>query len=49
MIFYIRYQLFRICLRKHGENTNNPSIKIHVNKIKTEPHLKLKRDIIANF
>ena len=40
---------FEYILKKHGENTNNPSIRIYVNKIEIELHLKLKLDIILSF
>ena len=35
---------FEYILKKHGENINNPSIKL-----KIEFYLKLKQDIILNF
>ena len=40
---------FEYILKQHGEKTNNPSIRICVNKTKIEWHLKLKQDIISNF
>ena len=36
-------------LKKHSENVENPSIRIYVNKLKIELHLKLKMDIISSF
>ena len=38
---------FEYILKKHGENTDKPSVLIYVNK--TELHLKLKMDIVLNF
>ena len=29
----ILYQIFKIILKKHGENTDKPSVQIYVNKI----------------
>ena len=40
---------FEFILKKHNENIDNPSIKIYVNKLKIELHLKLKMDIILSF
>ena len=40
---------FEYILKKHSENFDNPSIRIYVNKLKVELHLKLKIDIILNF
>ena len=36
---------FELILEKNGENTDNPSIMIYVNKMKIELHLKLRPDI----
>ena len=41
----IRYQIFRIVshiLKKHGENTDKPSIQIYVNKIENRITFKIK-------
>ena len=35
-------------LKKHGEDIDNPSIQIYVNKIENL-HLKLKMGIVLNF
>ena len=40
---------FEYILKKHGESVDNPSIKMYVNKMKIELHLKLKKDIILSF
>ena len=40
---------FEYILKKHGENIDNNSIRIYVNKLKIELHLKLKLDIILSF
>ena len=40
---------FQYILKKHRESVDNPSVKIYVNKIKIELHLKPKMDIILNF
>ena len=40
---------FEYFLNKHGENIDNPSIRIYVNKIKMKLHLKLKPDVIIIF
>ena len=43
---HILYQIFKIfveyILRKRGENTNNPSVKIYVNKIKNRIVFRIK-------
>ena len=41
---YVKY-----ILKKHSENVENPSIRIYVNELKIELHLKLKMDIISSF
>ena len=33
---------FKYILKKHGENVNNPSVKIHVNKIENKITFKIK-------
>ena len=40
---------FKYILKKYGENVDNPSIIIYINKIEIESRLKLKADIILNF
>ena len=40
---------FDYILKKHSKNVDNPSIRIYVNKLKIELHLKLKTDIILSF
>ena len=40
---------FEYILKKHGENTDNPSIKIHVKKYQIELHLKSKMNTVLNF
>ena len=43
IIFYIRYsRLFWVYLKKHGENTDNPSIKIYIYKIENSITFKIK-------
>ena len=44
IIFYIRYsRLFWVYLKKnHGENIDNPSIRIYVNKIENRITFKIK-------
>ena len=50
---HILYQIFKIILsifkKKHRENTDNPSIRIYINKLKIELHSKLKMDTVLNF
>ena len=50
----ILYQIFKtilsISLKKHEKLTDNPPIRIYVNKIENSKlHSKLKEDIISNF
>ena len=40
---------FEYIFKKHGENIDNPSVRIYVNKIENRIHLKLKLDIILSF
>ena len=40
---------FEYIFKKHSENVDNPSIKIYVNKLKMELHLKLKTGITFIF
>ena len=40
---------FEYILKKHGENTDKPSVQIYVNKIENRLHLKLKMGIVLNF
>ena len=40
---------FECILKKHGENTDKPSVQIYVNKIENRLHLKLKMGIALNF
>ena len=40
---------FEYILKKHGENTDNPSVQIYVNKIQNRLNLKLKMGISLNF
>ena len=43
IIFYIRYsRLFWVYFKKHGENIDNPSVKIYVNKIENRITFKIK-------
>ena len=41
----ILYQIFK----RHGENMDKRSVKIYINKIEIELHLKLKMDTVLNF
>ena len=42
-MFFIRYsRLLWVYLKKHGENTNNLSIRIYVNKIENRITFKIK-------
>ena len=43
------HDYFEYILIKYGEKTDNPSIRIYVNKIENRILLKLKLDIILNF
>ena len=40
---------FEYILRKHGEDIDEPSVQIYVNKLKIGLHLKLKKDIVLTF
>ena len=40
---------FKYILKKHGENIDNPSVKIYVNKIENRITLELKMDTALNF
>ena len=40
---------FEYILKKHSESVDNPSIRMYVNRIEIELHLKLKADITLNF
>ena len=41
---------FEYILKKHGENTNKPSVQIYVNKIENKvAFTKLKMDTVLNF
>ena len=40
---------FEYILKKHGENIDNPSVKIYVNRIKIELNSELKVDTDLNF
>ena len=40
---------FEYILKKHGKNTDNPSVQISVNKIEIGSRLKLKMGIALNF
>ena len=40
---------FEYFLKKHNKNIDNSSIRICVNKLKIELHLKLKLDILLSF
>ena len=42
MFKIILYQIFKNILKKHGENIDNPSIRIYVNKIENKITLKIK-------
>ena len=50
VIFCIRYsRLVWIYLKKHGENTDNPSVRIYVNKIENWITLKNNRILSPTF
>ena len=36
-------------LKKHGENTDKPSVQIYVNKVEKGLYLKLKKGIVLKF
>ena len=40
---------FKYILKRHGENIDNPSVKIYVNKIEYRITLELKMDTALNF
>ena len=40
---------FEYIVKKHGETTDNPSIRIYVNKIENRILFKIKMDIILRF
>ena len=40
---------FEYILKKHSENVDHPSIKIHMNKFENRTTFKLKQDISLNF
>ena len=40
---------FEYILKKHSESVDNTSIRMYINKLKIELHLKLKIDIFLNF
>ena len=40
---------FEYILKKDSESVDNPSIRMYINRIEKELHLKLKTDIILNF
>ena len=40
---------FKYILKRHGENIDNPSVKIYVNKIENRITLELKMDTALNF
>ena len=40
---------FEYILKKHGEKTVNPSVRIYMNKTENRITLKLKQDVILNF
>ena len=40
---------FEYILKKHGENTNKPSVQIYVNKTKDRVTFKLKMNTVLNF
>ena len=40
---------FEYILKKHGENTDNPSVKIYVNKIKNRIAFKIKNGYYIEF
>ena len=40
---------FKNILKKHGEDIDEPSVQIYVNKIEIGLHLKLKMGIALNF
>ena len=45
IILYIRYsRLFWIYVKKYGQKTINPSIKIYVNKIENRITFKIKKE-----
>ena len=49
MFKIILYQIFKNILKKHGENIDNPSIRIYVNKIENGIIFETKLDIISSF
>ena len=42
LLDHILYHIFWIHFKKHGENTDNPSVKIYVNKIKNGITFRIK-------
>ena len=40
---------FEYILKKHNEKTDNPLIRIYLNKIENRLHLKLKLDVILSI
>ena len=40
---------FEYILKKHGENIDNPSVKIYVNKIENRITFKIKMNTVLNF
>ena len=40
---------FEYILKKHNEKTDNPLIRIYLNKIENRSHLKLKLDVILSI
>ena len=40
---------FEYIFKKHGEDIDEPSVQIYVNKIENRIHLKLKMGIVLNF
>ena len=50
IIFNIRYsRLFSVYLKKHGENIDNPSIRIYTNKIENRITIKIKTGYYLEF
>ena len=40
---------FEYILKKHGENTDKPSVQVYVNKIENRITFKIKMDTLLNF
>ena len=53
LIGHILFQIFKITLnltkKKHGENTDKPSIRIYRNEIENRITFEIKQDIFSKF